>query len=179
MTDTHTHGGSSQSWTPGTTQGRCRQPGTRTNGMDQPGLICCQTKQQGMLGYRLSSTQQHIDTPVHPFPSHLFPDASCLCGIGYALIQYNGQQTCIVLCGSRSLSDAKANYAIIELECLAIIWAIKIAGYIWLDPTFKSTLTISHSNRSLKWRALRISGPATHAKGVYIHISVQLHTRQR
>ena len=31
----------------------------------------------------------------------------------------------LVQCGSRSLTSTEANYAIIELECLAITWAIK------------------------------------------------------
>ena len=76
-------------------------------------------------------------------PSHLFPDASCLHGIGYALIQYNGQQPYIMQCGSRSLDDAEASYAIIKLACLAIIWAIEKCQTIWPDPNFKSILTTS------------------------------------
>ncbi len=58
-------------------------------------------------------------------PSHLFTDATRLNGPGYALIQYDEDKPHIIQCGSRSLSDAEANYAIIELECLAIIWAIQ------------------------------------------------------
>ncbi len=57
--------------------------------------------------------------------SHLFTDASHLHGIGYALIQYDRDHPHLVQCSSRSLTPTEANYAIIELECLAITWAIK------------------------------------------------------
>ncbi len=57
--------------------------------------------------------------------SHFFADASRLYGLGYTLIQYDDHKPHIIQCGSRSLSSAETNYAIIELECLAIVWAIQ------------------------------------------------------
>ena len=57
--------------------------------------------------------------------SHLFTDAPCRHGIGYALIQHDRDRPHLIQCGSRSLTSTEANYAIIELECLAITWAFK------------------------------------------------------
>jgi len=53
-------------------------------------------------------------------PTKLLTDASCLNGLGYALMQ--GEK--LIQCGSRSLSPAEARYAVIELECCAVAWAI-------------------------------------------------------
>lgn len=55
----------------------------------------------------------------------LLTDASRLHGIGFALVQIDkdGKYT-LIQCGSRSLSTAESNYATIELEALAIKWAI-------------------------------------------------------
>ena len=55
----------------------------------------------------------------------IMTDASRLHGLGYALIQHddNGRPK-LVQCGSRSLSDAEKNYAVIETEMLAVQWAI-------------------------------------------------------
>ena len=52
-------------------------------------------------------------------------DASALRGLGFVLWQRQGSQWRIIQCGSRYLSDAKSRYAIIELELLAIVWAVR------------------------------------------------------
>ena len=59
-------------------------------------------------------------------PTELLTDASKLEGLGYALVQRepNGKIR-LIQCGSRSLNSAEKNYATIELECLAIQWAIE------------------------------------------------------
>ena len=63
--------------------------------------------------------------------SVLLTDASRLYGLGYALGQLHGEKLALVSCGSCSLSDAQRNYATIELECLAIQWAVnKCAFYL-------------------------------------------------
>ena len=58
-------------------------------------------------------------------PVVLITDASRL-GLGYILAQDDGLggHTRLITCGSRFLSPAEANYAVIELECMAIQWAI-------------------------------------------------------
>ena len=69
------------------------------------------------------------DMSVQPFDTskvtHLLTDAS-RSGLGFALIQLNedGRKS-LVTCGSRSLSDPESRYAVIELECLAVRWAVE------------------------------------------------------
>ena len=54
----------------------------------------------------------------------LMTDASRT-GLGYILVQYdqNGR-TRLITCGSRFISPAEKNYAVVELECLAVEWAV-------------------------------------------------------
>jgi len=74
-------------------------------------------------------------------PTELLTDASRLHGLGYALMQRlpNGNSR-LIQCGSRSLNSAEANYATIELECLAIQWAIHHCRYFLTGANF-SVLT--------------------------------------
>ncbi|MFV0366579.1 MAG: RNase H-like domain-containing protein [Mangrovibacterium sp.] len=59
-------------------------------------------------------------------PTYLQTDASRLYGIGYALLQDHGSsQLRLVQCGSRFLADAETRYATIELEMLAVSWALQ------------------------------------------------------
>jgi len=58
-------------------------------------------------------------------PLRLETDASVLHGLGYVLWQQQGEHWCLLECGSRFLSDAESRYAVIELECLAVVWAVK------------------------------------------------------
>ena len=58
-------------------------------------------------------------------PVTLITDASRL-GLGFILAQEGNieGQLKLITCGSRFLSKAESNYAVIELECMAIQWAI-------------------------------------------------------
>ena len=56
-------------------------------------------------------------------PTKLSTDASRR-GLGFILQQKTGDKWMLVQAGSRSLSDAKTRYAVIELEMLAVCWAI-------------------------------------------------------
>ena len=56
-------------------------------------------------------------------PVKLVTDASKLKGLGYALLQPHGDHDRLVTCNSRSLTSAESNYAVIELELLALVWA--------------------------------------------------------
>ena len=51
-------------------------------------------------------------------------DASALNGLGFALWQFQDDKWRLIHCGSRFLSDAETRYAIIELELLAVVWAV-------------------------------------------------------
>lgn len=76
---------------------------------------------------------------VHPFDpqleTHLLTDASRLHGLGYMLIQYNNTYDTaklrprIIQCGSFSTTSTQQNYAVIELECLAIVRAVQKCDY--------------------------------------------------
>ena len=71
-----------------------------------------------------------ISPPVLSFfdphlPTALQTDASRLNGLGYALLQRHGEQWRLVQCGSRFLSDTESRYAAIELELLAVTWAVR------------------------------------------------------
>ena len=60
----------------------------------------------------------------------LLTDASRLHGLGYALVQRNRNgELSLIQCGSRSLTPTQQCYATIELECLAIVWAIQKCDY--------------------------------------------------
>ena len=69
--------------------------------------------------------------PFNPsWATVVLTDASRLNGIGFALVQYDParkdvkKQFSLVQCGSSSLTSAQGNYATIELECLAIQYAL-------------------------------------------------------
>ena len=69
------------------------------------------------------------DGPILQFfdpslPTTLMTDASRT-GLGYILVQYDqARHTRLITCGSRFLSVAEKNYAVVELECLAVQWAV-------------------------------------------------------
>ena len=59
--------------------------------------------------------------------TRLHTDASTL-GLGFLLLQKptnSNSDWRVVQAGSRFLTDAESRYAVIELECLAVAWAIK------------------------------------------------------
>ena len=59
--------------------------------------------------------------------TYLHTDASTL-GIGFVLRQRSHEREAswkTVQAGSRFLTDTKSRYAVIELECLAVAWAVK------------------------------------------------------
>ena len=58
-------------------------------------------------------------------PTVLQTDASRLHGLGFALLQQQEGVWRLIQCGSRFLQDAETRYAMVELEALAIYWAIK------------------------------------------------------
>jgi len=52
-------------------------------------------------------------------------DASRTKGLGFALLQKQENRWRIIMCGSRYVTDTESRYAMCELECLAIVWAVK------------------------------------------------------
>ena len=69
----------------------------------------------------------HFDPGLY---TTLLTDA-CKYGLGYILIQHDDEdhskskELKLITCGSRFLSTAEKNYAVCELECLGIQWAIE------------------------------------------------------
>ena len=84
-------------------------------------------------------------------PVYLLTDASRLFGLGYALghmeTDVSGKEVFkIVKCGSKGLTPTQQRYSTIELECLAIVWAmLKCSFYLRGLPTFAVyTLSLIH-----------------------------------
>ena len=88
-------------------------------------------------------TSEMVVRPFDPaLPTQLLTDASRLYGIGFALIQYDSEgKIRLVSCGSRSLTKCQQNYATIELECLAIVWALEKSGYYLRGMPFFEVVT--------------------------------------
>ena len=76
--------------------------------------------------------------------TRLETDASKLNGLGFTLLQKHGDRWRLVLCGSRFLSDVETRYAALELEGIAIKWAMtKCRLYLAGLPHF--TVITDHS----------------------------------
>ena len=58
-------------------------------------------------------------------PTMVQTDASRLNGLGYALLQKHEDNWRLIQCGSRFISDTESRYATIELEMLAIVYALR------------------------------------------------------
>ena len=58
-------------------------------------------------------------------PTKLETDASRTHGLGFILWQYQDGQWKLIQCGSRFISETESRYAMIELELLAIVWAVR------------------------------------------------------
>ena len=104
------------------------------------------------LDEAFESAKQLLSSPslVHFFdPSldtYLLSDASCLNGLGFALVQYekDSKTPRLVQCGSRSLTGPESRYAPIELECLGIAWATEKCRHFLLGhPCF--TIVTDHA----------------------------------
>ena len=71
---------------------------------------------------------------VKPFDinleTELLTDASKLNGLGFCLIQRekSGNKR-LITCGSCSITPAQSRYAVIELECLAVQWALSKTSF--------------------------------------------------
>ena len=69
-------------------------------------------------------------SPYDPsLPLHLMTDASREGGLGFILMQPNGDKNNILECGSATLTPAQRNYSIVELELLAVVWSLEKCEY--------------------------------------------------
>ena len=70
-------------------------------------------------------------------------DASRLNGIGYVLLQEENGKSFVIQCGSRYLSETESRYAAVEIELLAIVWAVQKCR-IYLIGNSNFTLVVDH-----------------------------------
>lgn len=85
-----------------------------------------------------------ILSPFNPkAETALQTDASRTRGLGYVLLQRQESSWRLIQCGSRFLGDAETKYAMVELECLAILWAVKKCR-IFLAGLPKFTVVTDH-----------------------------------
>ncbi|XP_043228769.1 uncharacterized protein K02A2.6-like [Amphibalanus amphitrite] len=71
-----------------------------------------------------------VSPPVLAFfdpqlPTKLQTDSARTRGLGFVLQQRHGDTWKMVQCGSRFLTDTESRYAVVELECLACLWALR------------------------------------------------------
>jgi len=98
------------------------------NGLLKKGIIYQWTSKQDEAFNALKECL--VTSPILMFPNFkeqfiLFTDAS-ISGLGAILSQLNEKgQEHVIAYASRALSKAEKNYAATELECLAVVWAIK------------------------------------------------------
>ena len=97
---------------------------------------------------------EHIKTVMQEPPTlaffrpyaymELWTDASKLNGMGFVLLQrQKSGEMAIIECGSRFLSPAEKNYAVVELEAAAAAWAVeKLRVYLVGHPGFQ--LVVDH-----------------------------------
>ena len=76
-----------------------------------------------------SVKQELLKAPTLSFyqlgaPLRLETDASRTQGLGFALLQLQNDKWRLIQCGSRFISETESRYAMIELECLAVVWAV-------------------------------------------------------
>jgi len=92
------------------------------------------------------TTAPIIQYPDFEKPFFLYTDASGT-GIGAVLAQKNDKLEHVIAYASRTLNAAEKNYGVTELECLAIVWAVKyFRHYLW-----GSKFTIITDHTALKW----------------------------
>jgi hypothetical protein len=95
---------------------------------------------------QLITTAPVVKYPDFDQPFLLYTDAS-INGLGAVLAQKDGKLEPVIAYASRTLTAAEKNYGITELECLAIMWAVKY----FRQYIYGSKLTIITDHSALTW----------------------------
>jgi hypothetical protein len=83
-----------------------------------------------------------VQYPDFKKPFYLYTDASHI-GLEAVLVQKEEKKEYVIAYASQTLSAAEKNYGITELECLAIVWAVKyFRHYLWSS---KFTIITDHA----------------------------------
>ena len=100
-------------------------------------------QEEAFTAVKKALTSPPVLAPFNPeLETMLQTDASRRNGLGYALLQKHGESWRLVQCGSRFLTDTESRYAIVELECLGVVWAMKKCHLYLLGRPFN--LVIDH-----------------------------------
>ena len=95
--------------------------------------------------------QSLISPPILQYPDYnepfiLFTDASYQ-GLGAVLSQLKDNNEHVIAYASRTLTKPETNYSTTELECLAVVWAVKyFRHYI-----FGTRFTLITDHKALQW----------------------------
>jgi hypothetical protein len=106
-----------------------------------------ESQQEAFEKLREKLTQAPIvQYPDFSKPFYLYTDASII-GLGAVLAQKDNDKEYVIAYASRTLNPAEKNYAITELECLAIVWSVKYFRHY----LYGSKFTIITDHTALKW----------------------------
>ncbi|CAG8599587.1 7023_t:CDS:2 [Rhizophagus irregularis] len=81
------------------------------------------------------TTAPIVQYPDFSKPFFLYTDALII-GLGVILAQKNDDQEHVIAYASETLIPAEKNYTITELECLAIVWAVKYFQHYLCESKF-------------------------------------------
>ncbi|KAE9004888.1 hypothetical protein PF011_g12270 [Phytophthora fragariae] len=98
----------------------------------------------------LLTTRPLLLYPNFELPFRLVTDASKV-GLGACLMQDHGQGWQPIAYGSKVNNSAESNYSITELECLAVVWSIKL----FRPYLYGRAFTIITDHAALKWLMTR------------------------
>jgi len=96
-----------------------------------------------LKGYFVFCSPPILATFDPSLPAMLQTDASRLKKLGFALLQKHGNTWKLTQAGSRFITDTESKYAMVELELLGVVWAIRKCR-IYLQGMQKFNVVVDH-----------------------------------